>query len=298
LGVVLRANGVAVLTAVALIVPLILVKTIRWQGILKSQGVSMALGAALQAYFASLFIGFLTPGRLGEFVRALYVQKDHKASAGKAIASVLADRLFDLCALLIAGGAALFAFSTFESGIVIILLPAMLLGSALGLYLHHGTYACIRQLFGRLGGWGRRLFAPEGWIAQIRDGLLMMRWPLSLLNVGWTVLAYALFFLQAYILAKALSIPLTYLSSMYAVALGSLAALLPVSISGLGTREAVIVAFLGTLGVSREMALGYSLLVFATFNLAGGLMGGIAWMIKPAPLGLQHDSHNQGEAWE
>jgi hypothetical protein len=37
-------------------------------------------------------------------------------------------------------------------------------------------------------------------------------------------------------------------------------------------------------GVTAEQALGFSLLVFATFYIGGGLMGAVAWWIKPAPL--------------
>ena len=60
--------------------------------------------------------------------------------------------------------------------------------------------------------------------------------------------------------------------------------LLPISISGLGTREAAIVAYLGTIGVPAEAALGFSLLVFVTFYVGGGLMGAAAWWVKPVPL--------------
>jgi len=59
---------------------------------------------------------------------------------------------------------------------------------------------------------------------------------------------------------------------------------LPISVSGLGTREAAVVAFLGIHGVPAELALGFSLLVFATFYVASGVLGAIAWWLKPMPL--------------
>lgn len=68
------------------------------------------------------------------------------------------------------------------------------------------------------------------------------------------------------------------------MALGSLVTLLPISISGLGTREVAIVGYLGTAGMPAEIALGFSLLVFATFYIAGGLMGAVAWWMKPVQL--------------
>jgi hypothetical protein len=98
------------------------------------------------------------------------------------------------------------------------------------------------------------------------------------------VLAYGIFFGQCYLLALALGLPLSYLQVSYTVAIGSLVTLLPISISGLGTREAAIIAYLATAGITGEQALGFSLLVFAAFYVAGGLFGAVAWLIKPAPL--------------
>ncbi len=78
-----------------------------------------------------------------------------------------------------------------------------------------------------------------------------------------------------------------FMQITYAAAIGSLVTLLPVSISGLGTREAAIIAYLGAQGVTSEGALGFSLLVFFTFYIAGGIIGAAAWWVKPVPLGIK-----------
>jgi uncharacterized protein (TIRG00374 family) len=289
-----HAQFLEVVAAVVLVLPLILLKTLRWQGILRAQGIGMSLGAAFLAYFASLFIGFLTPGRLGEFVRAFYVQEAGQGKSGIAFSSVLVDRLFDFVILLLVGGAAFLSSQMTESGVLLIAIPALIVAAALGFLLHPKSYQWMLRVGARLGSFGEKFLGTSGWISQIRDGILMMRWPQFLASVAWTLLAYALFFFQAYVLGHALAIPIGYISSMNTVALGSLVALLPISISGLGTREAVIVAYLGLFGVTREMALSYSLLIFATFNLGGGLMGAIAWMLKPVPLRLLRQPSDQG----
>ena len=45
-----------------------------------------------------------------------------------------------------------------------------------------------------------------------------------------------------------------------------------------------MVAYLGMVGVPAEVALSFSLLVFVTFYVAGGLMGALAWWVKPVTL--------------
>lgn len=278
-----QANGWLVMLAVPLVIPLILIKTIRWQGILSAQAIHYRLYPAFLSYFGSIFIGFLTPGRLGEFVKAFHVSHDQDVPLAQGFASVLADRLFDLYALLLVGLAAVFVLAEGPARLV----PTLgLLGLSLSLVilLNETLFGRLKQLGRRLGWAGHKLFHPDGWLLQIRAGLRRLTWPWLLATVGWTVFSYLIFFGQCYLLALALDLPVDFLQVSYAVALGSLVTLLPLSISGLGTREATMIAYLGTLQIPAEAALSFSLLIFVTFYLAGGLMGAVAWWLKPLPL--------------
>ena len=273
-----------VVISVLAIVPLIFVKTIRWQGILRSQSVQFQTWPAFLAYFGSLFVGFLTPGRLGEFVKAMHVSQDCGVSSAQAFSSVLADRLFDLHVLLLVGGAALLTLTVSNTQMVALTGSALLLTLPLVLFLNDTTFGWLQQAGLRLGHLGRKLLATGSWLPEMRLGLRQLRWSWLLAASALTVLAYTIFFGQCYLLALALGLNTSFVQISFAVTLGSLMTLLPISISGLGTREAAIVAYLGTVGVPYEAALGFSLLVFATFYVAGGLMGAVAWWMKPIPL--------------
>lgn len=273
-----------VLSAIGLTVPLIWLKTVRWQIILRAQGVDYRGWPAFLAYFGSLFVGFLTPGRLGEFVKAFHVQRECSAPLPLAFSSVLADRLFDLFALLAVGALAILTLSiagTPTAGGVLAL--AALIVVPLLLFLNPTVFGFFQgwaQSWGRPGVW---LLGPNGWLTEIHRSLRRLT-PTSLLaSVLLTLLAYGVFFGQNYLLAMALGLDVGFVTTTYAVALGSLITLLPISISGLGTREAVMIAYLGTAGVPSEAALGFSLLVFFTFYICGGLIGLVAWLIKPIP---------------
>jgi uncharacterized protein (TIRG00374 family) len=280
-----EANLWLILAAFLTILPLILVKTIRWQGVLRTQATQLQIWPAFISYFASLFIGFLTPGRLGEFVRALQVSQACKVSSAKAFSSVLADRLFDLYALLCVGGAALVILAASKTEYVVLVGSVVLMTLPLILFIHNTTYAWLQRLGLKLGRPGRKLFSVGGWLYEMRLGLRQLDVSGLVVAIGLTTLAYAIFFGQCYLLARSLNLAVGFVTISYAVALGSLVTLLPISISGLGTREAVIVAYLGTVGVTAESALSFSLLVFLTFYVGGGLIGAMAWWIKPMPLG-------------
>ena len=198
---------------------------------------------------------------------------------------MLADRLFDLCALLIVGIAAIFALPAIPGSAKAGAVAALfLLVVPVILFLH-------APLFERVQRWaveghgeiGHTLFGPRGWLTEIHVGLRQLSWPSFLATSFLTVVAYVIFFGQCYLLALALDLSAGFLSVTFAVALGSLITLVPISISGLGTRDAVLIAYLGTIGVSAEAALSFSLLVFMTFYLGGGLLGMLAWWLKPVP---------------
>lgn len=114
--------------------------------------------------------------------------------------------------------------------------------------------------------------------------MLQVSWPVLLAAIGLTVAAYGIFFVQCYLLALALNLSLNFTTVVYAVALGSLVTLLPLSISGLGTREATIVYYLGLQGISSSAALGFSLTLFIVFYVGGSLFGMIAWWLEPIPM--------------
>lgn len=286
---ILRADFASMIWATILILPLIALKTVRWQVILSAQSISYRFLPALVAYFASLFVGFLTPGRLGEFTKALYVWQDGKlaetqpVSFGRAFSGVIADRIFDLAAVVVVSALALASLATGWAVWAALLAVSILAGGGLVAFLHPGAYQGLQRLAGRLGKGVEKIFSEGGWLSEMRSGLVQLRGRYLAIAVTLTIVAYVLYFGQCYLLAKALNLPLSYLQVSYAIALGGFVTLLPVSFSGLGTREATMVAYLATLGISAEPALSFSLLVFVIFYLGGGLIGAAAWLWRPTP---------------
>lgn len=270
--------------AVLLNIPQIFIKALRWRFLMLAQGIQYSAKNAALSYFGSIFIGLLTPGRLGEFVKTIHVSHDCGIPASRAFPSVLVDRLFDLYALLLFGSTALLAGSQQKSKALLFAESALLLILPLIAILHQATFQKIQSWGMRAGKFGKKFFGEGSWLQELRNFLITLRWNHILLASVLTTIAYAIFFGQCYLLAIGLGMNIDFLKVCFAVSLGSLVTLLPISISGLGTREAVMITYLGRAGISPELSLGFSLLVFVTFYIAGGLIGAIAWFIKPVPL--------------
>ena len=71
---------------------------------------------------------------------------------------------------------------------------------------------------------------------------------------------------------------------VFFMAISSLISMVPISISGLGTRDAVLIYLFSLLGLKAELAVSYALIFFLAFFVCSGLMGIVALWIKPVSL--------------
>jgi hypothetical protein len=54
---------------------------------------------------------------------------------------------------------------------------------------------------------------------------------------------------------------------------------MPISVGGLGVREWIVIVLFGSIGISREQALTFSLLAFAPIYL-NAIVGGVVYILK------------------
>jgi uncharacterized membrane protein YbhN (UPF0104 family) len=85
--------------------------------------------------------------------------------------------------------------------------------------------------------------------------------------------------LGCFSVSKALDLPLGLPIVFAFISLVDLIRLLPISIGGLGVREWMLIGLLGSVGVSREQALTFSILAFAPIYL-NAIAGGIIYVSR------------------
>ena len=273
-----------ILLVICGLLPVFFLKTLRWLAMLRAQHLHMRIMPAFAAYLGSFFVGVLTPGRLGEFIKAMYVSRECNVSVAHGLSSVLADRLFDLCILMMVGSVAIFQLSPSINVAVAFGVAVLLLTVSLVAILNDHSFSFVKAVGLKLGWAGQKMFGTRGLLVDLREGLRQFTPGSIIAGAALTVLAYAAYFGQCYLLTRALRMNISYSSAAFAVSIGGLITLLPVSISGVGTRDAAIVFYLKQYAVSTETALSYSLLFFFVFYLVNGLIGAVAWWGYPIPL--------------
>ena len=263
-----HADLLAVGLALILFVPFLAAKAWRWQVILRDLSISIPFGEAVKLYALGLGAGMITPGQVGDAVKIAYLRE---RGLGRALLSVLLDRLWDVLVLLLfaASGALLFWQQLEGEWFAIALLAAGTVG-LLAITASPRAQVKLLKLLSRMrrSGAGPDAFDP----VQLSPMQIVRQFTL-------TLLATAIVYVRYYLLTLALNVHLDLVPFVAAMSLATVAALLPISISGLGARDAALLLVAGSIGITREQALGVSALILF-MSVVNGLVGFGVWLFQ------------------
>ena len=113
------------------------------------------------------------------------------------------------------------------------------------------------------------------YLPSIADSLSRIPASNWVLIVSWSMLAHMIGTAQYVALAQSVNVGLGMATAGWVRSVVLLVALIPISISGLGIRDGVVLLLLPAYGVLPESAVAFSLLVFAVSHVALGLIGGV-----------------------
>ena len=270
--------------AVLLVLLIYFLKSFRWKLLLQSQNINYPYRDTFLSFTSSNFIAFITPGRLGEFAKIIYLKNDLGISVSKSVSSVITDRLFDVYILLFFG-----LYGILITGIGSRLLVVGFVTVCLFipfLLFNKNLLDKWVALISRLPFISRIISSRGEGVRQFKEGFLQLV-SIRLIPSGIiSIASYLLLYIAAWFIAGSLDMQLNLLNIILVVSVANILSFLPISVSGLGTREAVFVFFLSRIGYTSEQALVFSTLFFFCFYIVGGMYGYICFMIKPISLSL------------
>ncbi len=101
----------------------IIIKSLRWQVLLSSLGIAISKMKAISLHWLGVFVGFVTPGRIGEAIK-VYFLKNKGHSAFHSLFSVILDRVVDIIILLFLG-ILVFVFFLRQIGLYVAIIGAV-----------------------------------------------------------------------------------------------------------------------------------------------------------------------------
>lgn len=269
--------------SLALYAGLVLTKSWRWRVLLKELGLATpTLREACTLFMIGQFAGGATPGQTGDFVRAWYL-RERGAPLSAALFSILIDRLLDFFLLAILSLFGLVAFLDIFPPAV---RPAILVAT-----IGFAIVVCVAVPALITRGPRRWLMTRLGRIAPKSVGERLERWQglldaldgrprLLLLLLLSTIAATSVVMVRIWLLYRALDVVIPVGLLVSASALISILQTLPVSVAGVGVRDAVLVAVLTHHGYSAEHALALSAL-FLLLTVEQMLIGFFVSMKHP-----------------
>lgn len=232
-------------------------KAARWHLLVGAAGAEGTLFHDWKVYNVGIFLGLITPGKLGEFGRAGYLKKAG-VPTGTAVAAVLVDRIFDVAVVALFS---LVALQTLFQG-------WWLAGGSIAGLIGLGVIAGILRRM-------HRLPVKKEWMAFLTT--LATRIPLLFGSLLLTLLSWATYCVWSVALAQSIGIQAPLFTLMSAVMLTGIVAFLPVAPSGLGTRDASLVWLLAPLGIGAPLAVALAFLMFVSIVLSS-LIGAFYWV--------------------
>jgi len=275
------------LLAGALVTPVtISLRLLRWRSLTAVAGKKLPFGKTSSFYMIGMFFGTITPSKLGELVKVHYLGKQGMTKS-EALSITLCDRFFDVVVtvafsvmgiMLISGG--LSAFAPSAAIFVALLLLA--------------TYAAFnRRIFMFFGRAGMRLLNPLFMALMGKNAghkeLENFYGPLDTMKrkpaiIGYvsllTVLIWITCGIQMVVLLSAFGPQIGFEFGILATCLGALTGLIPVTISGIGVRDATQIAVFAMAGVGSSVSL-LSAIFFTLFGMGlPSIAGGFLYMLS------------------
>jgi len=234
-----------------LIVPFsILPRVYRWGSIINRENKSVSLKDLYLLTLAGISLNFLLPANLGDIARSYYGYK--KTGLGEEmLTSSLVDKLIAL-------------FSIFSIGAIASFLYGLNPYTYLSLIL--AVIFAVVPFFPNLLPWGliekaSLLFADETNARQLREQFTLSN-KVKIMAIVWSVIGWSITFLIFYIICLAFSASMKF-TYVFAIApMIILARLCPLTLSGLGTQEAMVMYLFRSIGVDGTN----SLLISMTFT--------------------------------
>ncbi len=262
---------------------LVYLKSVRWNLLMRDQGVKLPLLETFYVYLWGFYFGVVTPGRIGEASKAIYTQ-DKFDTLGESFVSIFVDRVYDvairfvLLFILYPLYSDLFAFQFIGFFILVLLI-------AIGIVILVRLRS-IRNIVVKFS----KFVLPQKYYPSIKNNIssfvndtvrMIAHRKLIVFSALLTVLAFLCYCIIAYAILRSFHIRMDFIYNIFCIVVSGLAAIVPISISGLGVREAVMIYLFGNIGLNTEAAVLFSLSIFSITLILGihGWIVNIAMMV-------------------
>lgn len=274
-----------IILSFAVLAFLLVLKGFKWKLLLEAQKTQITTLKSAKYFCIGFFFSSFTPGKIGDFVRGLYVKKQSGLSVG--FSSVLIDRVLDILVLaLVAIASSVYMLQVY--GIAVFPISSLVIGTII---FAAAAYFSLNEKFmaNILRPFFKKLVPnthKEKAAKQFRSFYSAVRLAKTnkkpVILAGLVTLVFWIFeVIFSYVVALGLGIdiPLYFLAVIFPII--SISDALPISVSGIGTRDALLVFFFSLIGLAAEPAVAFSVMIFILSYLVISTIGYLFYLTEP-----------------
>jgi hypothetical protein len=225
----------------------------------------------LKVWLISWYYSVITPGRVGSFIRIIYLRKKINVPFGKCFSNILLDRFLDIFALFtLAIIGSIFLINYFSSLFSTIFIVSTILASVFLFFTKKERSKRVLQIIYNILPTVLKKDAGQTFNSFYDElPLRRMLWDVYLLGIFNWILIYT----QAFVIAKGFSINIPYFYFITIVPIATIIGLIPVTISGIGTREVALITLFSIFNIAPATVIAFSLTGYIVSNVLSALPG-------------------------
>jgi len=276
--VILQIDKVYFAVAMLMTFLVVAIKGFKWWLVIKAHNVKYPLLKTIKVWLIGAFVGTLTPARAGEFIKIFYINE--KTSTGRALSTVFVDRVIDMFALFVLTFLGMFSLFIWFGAVYTYIFIAIGIGVIVLLLLMNkkAMKFVVKPIINTIIPKGKQHHFKNSFddfytaISQLKKKKATLA-GILILTLGIWVVSIS----QGYLMIRALGLPVSFTFFLAIAPIVILITVLPISVIGLGTRDASLIFFFSLLGISAASAVGYALLdVLIVWTQA--MIGAVVWL--------------------
>ncbi|MBS3093288.1 flippase-like domain-containing protein [Candidatus Pacearchaeota archaeon] len=259
--------------AFVLLIIMLVVQTFKWYLVAVYQNITIPFRKAFEINLITNFYGFVTPSKAGGIVRAEYLREyTHDKNIGKGLFNFTIDKILDTLSLIFLVIFFSFVFQDtldIPLGTIVLFFIAFLIGIFIFMNKENSKYF-LRFFYHRFIGKKYQNIAKltfDSFYENVPKKRYLFLF--FILNIVSWLLVYGII----YVIGLSLGIELHFIYYLAILPIGTMVAILPISISGLGTREAALIALFGLFGVEAAKVFSMSLINLFIVGVIPSIIG-------------------------
>jgi len=262
-----------VVYALSLTIPLVFIRIMAWQLIMRDQKIRVGFFRSMKIYLIGLLYGTITPGYFGQLMRVPYLKEKTGEPYGKLFVNTVVETFvhtFSLYGMMIIGAVLVIATIPNLLPLTVLWIVGVSLVVVYFLKKERGEklfHTIIKYIIPKRAKVPFSAFVDSFYVDFPHFTAMILPFVLGIFT--WVIV-----FTQEYIILLSLGLTIPYLSFLLLYPIANTAGFIPITFGGLGTRELTAIFLFSTLyNAPEEKILVLSLVGFIVTDMFMGFIG-------------------------